>query len=142
MSFANIRTYIKDRIAIIDPDLIEQDDAFGDQDLANVQAEKFYKLVFGAAEQTNTAGNAYGLEISTILSIFDTRNRCEIDTFDELYTKAIQIRDEILNPCQVKNQADFSDLVGISITPSKEVDDDKTFRFDLEFNLRIDNYYS
>ena len=89
MSFANIRTYIKDRIAIIDPDLIEQDDAFGDQDLANVQAEKFYKLVFGAAEQTNTAGNAYGLEISTILSIFDTRNRCEIDTFDELYTKSL-----------------------------------------------------
>ena len=142
MSFSNRRQYLRDRIAIVDPDLEEIDDAFGDQDLDSARNEDAYKIVFGTALQTNTAGNAYGLEVPVTISIFDSRGRSEVDRFDLLYDKASSIRDEILRPCEVKNQNDFSDILGDTITPSKELTDDKTFRMDLSFTIRIDNYYS
>ena len=142
MSISAARAYILTKVQLVDPFLSEQDDAFGDRDISTTQTEKFYKLVFGSADQTNTDGNAYGLIIPLTLSIFSQRNTNEIASFDALYEKAISIRNEILRPCDVKNQPEFSDIVGISIVPSEEVDDDKTYRMDLEFNLRIDNYYS
>ena len=63
MSISAARAYILTKVQLVDPFLSEQDDAFGDRDISTTQTEKFYKLVFGSADQTNTDGNAYGLFI-------------------------------------------------------------------------------
>ena len=143
MSIVAARAYIAGRIALVDSTITEiTTDPLAIDPIASPYPERFYKLVFGDCIQTNTAGNAYGLEIQTNLIIYAAGHRDELTTYDTLYAKAISIRNEILNPCEVKSQPNFSDIVGVSITPGSEDTDDKLYRMDLEFILRIDNYYT
>ena len=143
MSISSVRTYIQTRIAAVDATLLENDrDPFNVEDVTTSESDKFYKLVIGEAEQTNTAGNAYGLEVQMNLIIYARPDRDEITTYDSLYDKAIDVRESILAPCEVKNQADFSDIIGANILPGVEESNDQLFRMDLQFTVRIDNFYT
>jgi len=139
--FTDLRTYFDTKIKLVDADLNVFDDAFGDQPLNNVYADKFYKLVIGPAVLSNN-GNTYIEEYLIQLIVFEQRKRSEIDTFNNLYDKVIQIKDLLVAPCDVKSQNLFSDMLALTVTPEKQNEDDKTFSMTLEFNLRVDKHYN
>lgn len=144
MNFSDIRTYFQDRIALVDSGLTQNE-----QDPANVEGvfsyegDRFYKLVFGPAQATNTQGNSYGYEVQCNLILYSLSTRDELASYDALYEKATLVRESIQHPCFVKSSlADFTDILATSITPSVEDSDDKLFSMDIEFTLRNDYFYN
>lgn len=134
MTFTSIRTYFNDAVLAIDPDLAFIDDIFGDDDVSDVTADKYYKLYFGAAT-FGKAGNHYTEEIPAFLEIFAGRQRDRTAAFDEVYTKALDIKDQLINPPIEKSSDYFNELAAISASPEPLPTTDNTIKIVLEFNI-------
>ena len=144
MSFpANIRAYFDERIVSIDPDLIEIDDALDDEPINNVEADRGYKMVLGNIDM-EIQPNFHSENISVLLKIFARPIRDELATYDDLYCKAQDIKNSIIDK---KNQDNYVDknwtaIFPVSLVPSSEDTDDKLFKMDLEFTVRRDLPYT
>jgi hypothetical protein len=136
--FSELRSYFDTQVAAVDSTLSLFDDAFGEEDINNVQASKSYKLIFGDTEPVLENGNYFTETMPATLIIYAIRTRNEIGSFDPLYQKARDIKALIMNPVNVAtltcNNAIFFD----SIVPGKEETDDKTYKMTLNFTIRTD----
>lgn len=136
-----IRDYFDKQIKEIDPDLEEYDrDLFGNNDLNKRQAEKNYNLVIGTTTNTRQV-DSYIDEIPITLSIWTSSNRCVSESFDSLYDKALQIRNNCVCPRIVK-EAGFTnktllDVIPLTVIPNEEETKDQTLRFDATFLLKV-----
>jgi hypothetical protein len=137
MSIANIRTYFDTAIKNVDADLVFIDDPFGDDDVSDVTADKYYKLYFGTME-FNRNGNHYQELLPATVEVFAGRRRDRTAAFDEVYEKARLIRNEVLNPVLDKNDSDFTEIFANSAIPEPLPNTDNTIKIILEFTVQID----
>lgn len=137
---ADIRTYFDNAVKEVDPDLVFIDDPFGQQDVSDTIADKFYKLYFGAAIFSRS-GNHYIEEIPATLEVYAGRRRDSTQAFDEVYQKALLIKQQVECPIDDKGSLAFTEIISVSATPEPLPNSDNTIKIILEFNVRIDLIY-
>lgn len=135
---SDIRSYFDTQIKMVDAtiqDFVE--DPLGIEDTGGVDRARYYKLIFGV---TNTIknGSIYQDDTEITLRIFSNTQRAEQTSFDDLYSKSIEIRDCVTDPKLVKNSLVFTEIESSSITPSAIDDNDNAFSIDILFNIRKD----
>ena len=136
-SISGTRAYFDTKVLLIDSGLVFLDDVSGDDAIGSAYPEKYYKLWFGDVE--NLLGdNSYLDNIPLTLEIYEPRARDITASFDTLLTKALDIKNAIIDPVDSKNNANFSEITaeGINIVPFDS--DDKTMRMRLNFIIRFD----
>lgn len=135
-TLSDIRTYFNTAILAIDPNLKAWDqDPFGIDDVNDFQAETFYKLYFGTIDLERD-GDHYIESIDTTLEIYAPRSRNELDNFDSVLQKAIDIKDCIVNPATNKASGLFTEIFGTTIEPNPLGEDDKSVKIVLSFDVR------
>lgn len=133
---AQIRSYFDSQVKKVDSALNAWNkDLFGNNDLTKNQADKYYNLIIGVLSSERD-GNGIIDSFNITLDIYVSSKRDIISAFDELYTKAIAIRNEIIDPQNIN--ANFSDILNNSIEPLEEESNDNTIKMRLEFILRKD----
>jgi len=139
MSIRGIRDYFDTQIKEIDSDIQEwSKDVFGNNDITKPIADKYYNLTIGPTSLSRT-GNAFTDSFDITLTLFSSSKRDIQTEFDNLYDKSINIRNNIIcNISVVASTVGFSDIEGLSITPSEEDTNDNVLRFDMEFTARLD----
>ena len=131
-----IRSYFASQVKTVDSALNAWNkDLFGNNDLTKNQADKYYNLIIGVLSSERD-GNGIIDSFNITLDIYVSSKRDIISAFDELYTKAIAIRNEIIDPQNIN--ANFSDILNNSIEPLEEESNDNTIKMRLEFILRKD----
>ena len=131
-----IRSYFDSQVKKVDSALNAWNkDLFGNNDLTKNQADKYYNLIIGVLSSERD-GNGIIDSFNITLDIYVSSKRDIISAFDELYTKAIAIRNEIIDPQNIN--ANFSDILNNSIEPLEEESNDNTIKMRLEFILRKD----
>jgi hypothetical protein len=137
MSLKDIRDYFNQQIIEVDADIKPwKRDVFGNNDVNKGQAQKFYNLVIGEAVPVRS-GNGIWDEFSITLQLYTTSKRDIQDAFDELYDKAIQIRNNII--CYIDVYFGFPKFIDIEptlITPLEETTNDNTIKVELSFTVR------
>lgn len=134
---AAVRTYIEGRIREANSSYRPINDPIGDDDLANSNLDKSYKILFTDAITPYT-GNSYTIEIPVAVELYKKSNKDVVNAFDELYGTAISVQNEIINPRQVKNQETFTDIISNTIVPESLQTNDKVFKVTLNLTVRID----
>ena len=131
-----IRSYFDSQVKKVDSALNAWNkDLFGNNDLTKNQADKYYNLIIGVLSSERD-GNGIIDSFNITLDIYVSSKRDIISAFDELYTKAIAIINEIIDPQNIN--ANFSDILNNSIEPLEEESNDNTIKMRLEFILRKD----
>jgi len=140
---SDIRGYFDERIKSIDVDLNVLDDALNDEVISTTEADKGYKMVLG--DITMVPGPQFHTEsCQVLLTIYTRPKRDELGTYDDLYCKAQDIKDSIVNRINQEQYAskNWNDILALSITPTTEDTDDKLFKMELEFSVRRDISYT
>lgn len=139
-SISDVRSYFDARILECDADLSFLDDAFGDDDIGAAYPEKFYKLWF--EDVTSELGdNAYLDSIPVVVELYEPRARDVTASFDTLLDKALDIKNNIMSPTNVKTQTAFTDIEPQGVEIVQVDTDDKTMRMRLNFIIRYDFCY-
>lgn len=134
---AEIRSYFRTQIKTVNSDYVEIDDPIGDDDVSRLDVDSGFKIIFGD-NASFYAGNSYGEAISVGIQLFKKAGLEVIESFDELYETGIKVKNEIMNPAQVKNQSAFSDILIETMSIEALPTNDKTFKLTLNFNVRDD----
>ena len=140
---SDVRAYFDERIKSIDADLIVLDDALNDETISLSEADKGYKMVLGPiACEPGPQFHTESLQV--LLTIYSRPKRDELGTYDDLYCKAQDIKDSIVNR---KNQEQYvnrnwNEIAPVSILPATADTDDKLFKMELEFSVRRDIAYA
>lgn len=134
---SDIRSYFSTQIALVDPDLIAwETDVFGNNDQSKPRAEKYYNLVIG----NNTPerdGNSHWDNYDVTLDIYAPESTDIIGTFDALYNKAIQIKNELINWNNYNGV--LNDIEFTLAEPLEEETNDNSLKVRLNFIVRF-NY--
>lgn len=134
---SSIRSYFDARVKAVDSTLNAWDkDLFGNNDLTKNQAYKYYNLIIGVMN-SDRDGNGINDSFNIALEIYVSTKRDILSSFDELYDKALLIRNEVIDPKNINN-ANFSDILNVLIEPLEEETNDNTLKMRLEFILRKD----
>jgi len=140
---SDIRGYFDERIKSIDPDLIPLEDALNDEVISQSEADKGYKMVLGNISMI-TGPQFHTESCQILLTIYTRPKRDELGTYDELYCKAQDIKDSIVNRINQQNYSsmNWNEIAPTSMVPSSEDTDDKLFKIELEFSVRRDIAYT
>lgn len=134
---AEIRTYLKSRIAAVDSDYSQIDDPIGDDDLNRLATDSGFKILI----QDNTCeytGNSYIETFSVQIQLFKKAEIEVTDSFDALYETGISVKNTIIDPLQVKNQSAFNDILVSGMNIESLPTNDKTFKVTINLNVRVD----
>lgn len=139
MSIRDIRDYIDTQIKKVDANILEyKRDLFGNNDVTKNQAQKFYNLVIGPTTLVRS-GSGFTDNFPITLSIWESSKRNISGSFDTLYDKAIDIRNNIICPLDIATSSvGFSDIEALDIEPSEESTNDNTIKMELSFIARVD----
>jgi hypothetical protein len=134
-----LRQYIREQIASIDSDLIENESAFYDGDIGETTLENTYQIAINNIQnQLRTDYREDALEL--IVSIFGFGYRNEIEAYDELLDKALCIRDNIIEIANFSGVANIVNIESIGIVSTQLPGDDNGFKIDI--NLTVRHAYS
>lgn len=137
MSVKDIRSYFDQQIVEIDSDIRPwRRDVFNNNPVNKSQAQKFYNLIIGPSTPTRS-GNGIWDNFEVKLVLYDTSKRDIQTTYDDLYDKAISIRNNII--CYIDVYFDtpkFIDIEPTGITPLEEESNDNTIKVELDFTIR------
>jgi hypothetical protein len=132
-----IRTYFKERIIEVDPDLIElESDVFGNNDEDQARVDKYYNLVLGRIASTRN-GNSHSDTMEVALDIYGNAKRNIYASYAELYEKAWEVKKQLICPLHLY-QTNIADLEAVDMQPIEMNDNDKVIKIRLTFNLRVD----
>ena len=134
---SDIRSYFDTWIKEVDPLVIPwETDLFGNNDQSKPRAEKYYNLVIGNNNPLRD-GNSHWDNYNVTLDIFAAETRDVLSSFDAVYDKAIQIKNELIN---WKNYNDvLNDIEFTLAEPTEEESNDNVIKIRLNFIVRF-NY--
>jgi hypothetical protein len=136
-----IRSYFKGVIKSVDSDL-RYDDRVGDEEKIGLSAlNRTYKFYFGAMEPSIVDGTIQSLVPVTAI-IYKKLGVDEPTDYDKAYCKAIHIHALAQEKSNYDQTGFIKNVECTSITPEPIDDDDKTYRFTLQFNVTIAYRYS
>lgn len=134
---SDIRAYFDTQIKEVDADLTAwETDLFGNNDQSKPRAEKFYNLIIGNNNPVRD-GNSHWDNYDVSLDIFTSESRDLINTFDAVYDKAIQIKNELINWKNYNNV--LNDIEFTLAEPLEEETNDNLIKVRLNFIVRL-NY--
>lgn len=138
---ADLRQYFIDRIFEIDPTLSQWElDPFGIDSVGDRLAEKYYKILIGETSFSKS-GTESQETIAVMIEIYSPMNRDELGSFDALYQKAFDIKDNIVCPENYSASSAFSYIIEETLLLEPLGEDDKSMKFSLQFNvMRIKAY--
>ncbi len=132
----DIRQYFKEQIAEVDADLLGWDkDLFGNNDLNASQADRYYNLIIESASFERDSGSFIEV-VPVSLDIYASKCRDMIKTFDDLYDKALDIKNNIIFTQNFMGVFRFNDIEAISCEPIEEQSNDNAFKMRLNFIVR------
>lgn len=135
--FDEIESYIIDRVAEVDPTLQLRPDPFGEEDIASITAERYFKFWF-----TNTdlgrEGSTYTEEVNGVLQIYAKRTRDVNQSFKDVYCKGLDIKNAIVDPMDAKEQTFMTDVFAQISEPTPLETDDNTITVTLNLLFRRD----
>ena len=132
-----LRQYFIGRVKEVDSSYQIIDDPIGDDDLARVNLDCKFKVIFGQNSPEYT-GNSYTEQIPVTIELYSKANPSQNAAFDALYTMGIKVKNEIIGPNQVKNQLPFNDALVQSLNVLSLNTNDKTFRCTIDLTIRVD----
>jgi len=136
MNITAIRAHLESMILNVDPDLVRLEDEFDDQTVTTNDAEKGYKITF----ETNTNSrdpNSYMDLLPFKIAIYNPTDRDETGSFDNLYTKAFAIRNQVIDPKCIL-QDEFTQILASTITPTILDTSDKSIKMEISFVIQND----
>ena len=137
MNIGNIRTYLENAVNVVDSNLSLLEDSFDDKEISRNEAERGYKITFGI-NALEKSSNSYIDSLPVTIAIYSPRKRDEVSAHDVIYTKAYDIRNQVIDPKCIETQNDFTDIDNLTITPSLLDTGDKTIKMEIEFIIRND----
>jgi hypothetical protein len=130
-----LRSYIKSQIAVVDPDMVQNDSAFYDDDIGETQIENTYQIVMNTI--TNQIRTNYREDqIECVVSIFGYGYQNEVDNYDLLLDKAICIRDNIIDLGNFSGFETIVNIVAQDITAQQLSGDNNGFKIDINLTIR------
>lgn len=130
---ATIRQYIKEQILAVDSDMVEHKEPLLSDNIPQVNLQRSYQIIIGSSSNANR-DNARQDNFDVLVKIFGSGYLDQLTNYDELYCKALYIRDNVVN-LQNLDQSDLQDAIGVSITPSAIDTDDNTYVMDIQFTI-------
>ena len=134
---SDIRQYFDTQIKLVDAEIEAFDlDVFGDNEPDSAWPEKYYNLVVG---QTTIAyeGNHVFKALPIRVDLYGRRGRDVIGLFDEIYEKALQIADCVIEPIAMKNQSVFDDIEATLVAPVALDTDDQNVKIEISFIVQV-----
>lgn len=137
VSMSEIRNFFDTQIKTIDPLLNAWDqDLFGNNDINKPQAQKYYNLIIGNNNPTRD-GNSHWDRFEVFLDIYSGIERDRLSSFDAVYDKSINIKNEIIDEKNYNNI--LNDVEFVSAEPLEETDNDNSMKIRLNFIVSL-NY--
>ena len=139
MSLSQVRTYFQQRIAVVEPDLIEHQDAFNFANIPETQLDTRYHILYGSAASSNKIDNHVEDLFPITVTIWRRAFNSENETLDALMDVAHCIRMDAIDFENIETFGmDLLDVNATSITPSP-IDDsnDNIIQVQIEFNVRL-----
>lgn len=135
--FDEIEAYVTQKVQVIDANLEFFPDIFGEEDINNHLATKKFKFYFGTTS-FEKSGNERREFINSTLEIYARRVRDPNQDFKDLYCKALDIKNEIVNPQAVALLSEITDVQADLVEPLPLDTDDNTIRIVLNLIFRRD----
>ena len=133
--------YIDARIKEVDSTIERDDrDMFDNNDEETARVNKFYKAVVGESI-IQSDGNGFAYITPLKIKISEEVGRCYSDGFASVYDKAAQILECIINPKNVYQLSDYSEVEPITISPTEEKTNDSIVSCTLELKLRCEKSF-
>lgn len=133
---SNIREYFRTQIAAVDSDLKESPNAFYSGDIPETQIDNTYQITVNNYVNNERADYRQD-EVSVQLNIFGHGYRNELERYDDLFCKAISIRDNILSLINLHSVDYIVDANAGSVDASPLDGDDNGFQITINFTLAI-----
>lgn len=141
MSLSQVRTYLKQQIALQDADLKEWRDSFNNENIPSTLLNKYYHIDFGALA-TSQGDNWIEDSWSVTLVLHKRGFSNPVEAFDELIDDANCIRLRVIDPLAVLTDNITSvETLSVLAEPIEE-SNDNTIRVSIEFNFRLTFYTS
>lgn len=131
---SQIRSYLKAQILSVDSKLVQNNSAFYDSDIGETRIEKTYQIEINNivnAVRNNVIENTMDI----IISIFGYGYRNEVDNYDELLSKAICIRDNIINLQNFSQVETITNIIANDVAAVTLPSDDNGFKIDINLTL-------
>lgn len=135
MSISQVRTFIKQQIALVDPNLKEHRD-LSDENIAQTKLDEHYHIEYGASSDSHD-DNCLQTAQSVSVKVFKRGFNNPTSALDVIIDKAHEIRRCITSTAATLG-ADMQKVESISLTPEPiDETNDNTIKISLEFNIRL-----
>jgi len=135
MSLSQVRTFIKQQIALVDSSLKEHTD-FNEENIPQTQIDSFYMIEYGTISSEHD-DNSLADNFPVTVKLFKRGFKSPIVTLDSLMDAANEIRLCIVNT-QAALTTNILDIEAISIFPEPiNETNDNTIKISLEFNIKL-----
>lgn len=133
---SNLRSYFRDAVLSVDPELKENQSAFYLQDIGESLLDRSFQIEINNI--TNTVRDSHFEDtIDVTLSIFGFGYLEELKNYDELLDKAICIRDNIINLRNFTGKFEISNITAGSVVSEQLEGDDNGFKINSNYTLTI-----
>lgn len=130
---AKIRQYFKTQVLSVDSEMIEHNEPLLSDNIPQVNLQQSYQIIIGNLTSSQR-DQARQDNFDVTVKIFGSGYRDQLNNYDELYCKALFIRDNIIS-LQNIDQSDLLDVSNTGIVVGSIDTDDNTYVFDLTFNV-------
>ena len=138
MSLSQVRTYLKQRIAIVEPDLKEWRDAFNLENIPNTLLDTYYHIGYGLDSSSPQADKFIEDSFSVTVTIFKRGGVNIVDAVDSLMDTAHCIRMECIKQWEVSQTDNIKSVESVSIEPTEiNASNDNIVQVQINFNVRL-----
>lgn len=136
MIVSDIRTFLKNQVAFVDPSLKVNDSAFYDGDIGEGLIDRSYQVEINNITLTERT-EVYQSDVDSVISIFGYGYRDEVDNYDNLLETALCIRDNCISLRKVFGSFTIIDSNSGGINAQNLPSDDNGFKIDINITLTI-----
>lgn len=133
---SELRQYINERVKEVDSYLeYFEDDVTGEEDVNSTMVDKNYKVFFKPLELENIGINSYRDILPLSIEIYGERGIDITKNFDDLFTKAVKIRNHIIAPVNAKDKDFMTDIFALPVEMSSEETNSNALKAVLNFEV-------
>lgn len=135
MSYSQVRTFIKQQIALVDSSIKEHRD-LSEENIPRTQMESFYMIEYGNISSSHS-DNTIQDSFTATVKLYKRGFKKPVDSLDQLLDEANCIRLSIIDGKAVLTE-NIRDVESVSVFVEPfDVTNDNTLKISLEFNIRL-----
>jgi hypothetical protein len=133
---SQIRSYFREQILLVDPELVENQSAFYLGDIGENLIDRSFQIEINDIVLTSRDSH-YESALEVNVSIFGFGYKEEIKNYDELLDKALCIRDNIISLRNFTGKFEISNITAGSVVSEQLEGDDNGFKINSNYTLSI-----